>query len=123
MQSEIELLLGSAIDSLAKLELLFYMHQRPGAAQSAEEIASRVQRRAVEVAAALKQLSDVGLVERFALGSGRHVVYGAAEDAHVRELLGLLHDQYHGDSETRARIIQRALRRGQRTPPSGGEAL
>jgi hypothetical protein len=118
MQSEIDLLLGSAVDSLVKLELLLYMHERPGAAQSVEEIASHMQRETGEVGTALKQLSDAGLVERFALGSGRHVVYGAPEDAHVRELLGLLHDQYHSDQGTRSRIVQDTLHRGGQAPPS-----
>jgi DNA-binding MarR family transcriptional regulator len=120
MQNEIELLLGTEIDSLVKLELLLYLHERPGTAQPADELGARLRRDDAEVGAALEQLSAAGLIERFALGSGRHVVYGPSEDAHVQELLGLLHDEYHRGPEARLRLVERAARKDQRGPVPGG---
>ena len=115
MQSEIDLLLGTEIDSLVKLEILLYLHQRPGTVGSPQQVASQIRRDVAEVAAALEQLSQSELVERFAFGSGRHIVYGPSEDAHVQELLGFLHEQYHAQPEARSRIIQRTLGRQRQT--------
>ncbi len=121
MQSEIELLLEREIDSLAKLELLLYLHERPGLVQTADELAARLRRDVAEVARALEGLASAGLIDRFALGSGRHVIYGPSEDAHVQELLGLLHEEYHRGHEARARLVEDALRKGERRAVPGSE--
>jgi len=109
MESELELLLGTAIDSLVKVEILLYIQERPEALLTAKDISSRLRRLAREVDRALVELSDVGLIERFALGSGRHVVYGLTEDEHIRGLLNALGERYRSDSESRSRLIQAAL--------------
>jgi len=107
MESELDLLLGTAIDSLVKLEILLDLHARPGSAQTPDQIGSRLRRPREEVARALEQLSEAGLIDRFALGTGKHVIYGPAEDPHVGQLLELLHERYHGDPEARTRIVRR----------------
>lgn len=111
LQSELDLLLRTAIDSLAKLELLLYLHARPATAERPSEIGARLRRPAAEVESALKELAEAGLIERFALGTGRLAIYGPTEDAHVQELLSLLHEQYHGDPQARARIVRAASSR------------
>jgi len=112
MQSELDLLLGTAIDSLAKLEVLLYLHARPGVAQGPKEISGRLRRPRAEIDPALRELAEAGLIERFVLGTGRHVMYGPMEDAHVEEILSLLHKQYHRDSRARGRIVRAVVSRG-----------
>ncbi len=109
MDSEVDLLVGSAIDSLVKLEILLFFHARPGSVEKPADIAQRLRRREDEVAGALELLSEAGLIERFSLGSGRHVVYGPSDDRHVQEVIGALHERYHRDPGTRANLVRRAL--------------
>ena len=109
MDSELDLLLGTAIDSLVKLELLLYMHARPGILQSADDIAVRLRRPVPEVGCALDDLAAGGLVDRFAIGTGRYVMYGPTEDDHVQRIIGLLHARYHRDPQTRADLVRGAL--------------
>jgi len=124
MDSELRLLLGTAIDSLVKLELLLYLYPRPGIVQTPDEIGGRLRRPVPEVACALAELSQARLVDRFALGTGKHVMYGPTEDAHVRELLGLLHEQYHSGLAARSRLVHEALHRnsGGRSEPSSDDS-
>jgi DNA-binding transcriptional regulator GbsR (MarR family) len=122
VQSELDLLLGTAINSLVKLDALLYLHERPGTAQSPDEIAARVQRRADQLEVALRELSEVGLIERFAFGSGRHAVYGASEDAHVQELLVILRERYHRDPEARSQIVRDVMQSSQREEDRGSAA-
>lgn len=117
MESELSLLLGTVIDSLAKLEALLDLQARLGAVQTVKEIAGRLRRSTDEVTRALDELSEAGLIERFALGSGRHVVYGSTEDAHIQELLGLLHARYTRDRESRAELVREAMGGSERRQP------
>jgi len=105
LQSELDLLLGTAINSLAKLEALLYLYARPGAVQSAADIAAALRRPTEGLAPELDALAEAGLLDRFPLGTGRHVVYGAAEDEHVQALMSLLHER-HGRSP--AALIRQA---------------
>jgi predicted transcriptional regulator len=116
MEHELDLLLASAIDSLAKLEVLLYLRGRPGTVQRPEQIAENLRRDAKLVAASLESLAQAGLVDRFPLGTGRHVLYGQAEDAHVKEIVDLLYERYTRDSESRARLVREitAARHGDR---------
>ena len=109
MDTELDLVLHTAIDSLVKLELLLYFHSRPGSIQSPAHISERLRRPAHEVARALEQLAQLDLVARFPLGTGRHVMYGPSDDPHVHALLGLLHERYTRDPSSRAQIVQQAL--------------
>ncbi len=109
MDSEVDLLVGSAIDSLVKLEILLFFHGRPGTAEKPADVAGRLRRREDEVARALEMLSEAGLIERFPLGSGRHVVYGSRDDRHVQEVIGALSERYHRDPDTRANLVRRAI--------------
>jgi hypothetical protein len=109
METELDLLLRTVIDSLPKLEALLYLHSRPGGAQSADEIGAALHRPVPEVKSALEELSRAELIERFSLGTGKHAVYGTTEDPHVQALLDLLHDRYHEDPETRSRIVRQVL--------------
>jgi len=122
VETELDLLLGNVIDSLVKLEALLYLHSRPGSAQSADEISLALHRPAPNVKSALEDLSRVELIERFSLGSGKHVVYGPTEDPHVQALLDLLHERYHRDPETRSRTVRQALHphRGREPQTTGG---
>ncbi len=110
MDNELDLLLGTAIDSLLKLDVLLYLHSRPGSIQRACDIATTLQRPPHQISASLDELSQSGLVDRFALGTGRHIVYGPTEDEHVREVIGLLQKRYR-DPETRPEIIRGATMR------------
>jgi hypothetical protein len=109
MDTELDLLLRTAIDSLVKLELLIYFHSRPGSVHSPADIGKRLRRPTHEVAQALEELSHLDLVARFALGTGRHVMYGPSDDAHVQSLLGLLQERYTRDSSSRAEIVHKVL--------------
>ena len=109
MESELNLLLGRAINSLTKLEILFYLRGRPKGVQRAKDIATSTRRDPAEVVRALEELAHIGLVDRFAIGTGKHVMYGPAEDAHVRDIIYLLHERYLKDGHSRAQIRQEIL--------------
>ncbi len=109
METELDLLLGTVIDSLPKLEVLLYLHSHPGGAQTADVIATALHRPTPQVKSALEDLSRAELIERFSLGTGKHAVYGTSEDPHVQALLEFLHGRYHGDPETRSRIVRHVL--------------
>jgi len=111
MESELDLLIGTAINSLLKLEVLLYFEDHPGAAQTADEIGVRLSRPREELKTALEELSQAGLIERFALGSGRHVVYGSADDPHVREVLGALEARYRR-ADSRAGLVRQIVSAG-----------
>lgn len=113
MENELNLLLRTAIDSLLKLEILLYLHERPGEVRTAKEVGRRLRRPPEEVTPALEALAQTGLIARFPLGSGRHVIYGPSDDSHVRELLNLLHAWYHQDPVSRARLVREAMGRGE----------
>jgi hypothetical protein len=117
MESELDLLLGSVINSLAKLELLLYFHAHPGTAQPPKEIGARLSRPSAEVAQALEELAQAGLVERFPLGTGRHVMFGSSDDPHVQDLIALLAARYRSP-ETRAGLVRSAMA----TQPDPGSA-
>jgi len=109
VDDELDLLLGTAIDSLTKIDLLLHLHSRPGAVRSAEDIAAQLRRPERQVSSALDELSRAGLADRFPLGTGRHVVYGATEDEHVQEIISLLHQRYR-DPESRVALIRAATK-------------
>jgi DNA-binding MarR family transcriptional regulator len=119
MDNEVDILLGSAIDSLVKLDILLYLHARPGAVQKPSDIAERLRRSQDEVVRALEGLAQAHLVDRFSLGTGRHVVYGEAEEAHVRQLIGILHDRYRSGGESRKQVVRAATRQGAADPSAG----
>jgi hypothetical protein len=128
MESELDLLLGTAVDSLLKLGILLHLYGAPAGptsqqglrsdpaagpvpgVASASEIALQLQRPEDQTAQALEELSQVGLVARFALGTGRHVLYGLPDDSHVQELLALLHDRYHRDQDSRTQLVRQMIR-------------
>lgn len=109
MENELDLLLRTAIDSLVKLEALLYLHARSGAVHTVEELAGTLRRPLEATAAALAELAEVGLVESFPLGTGRHVMYGPMEDAHVQDILGRLHSLYHKDPVSRTELVRRVI--------------
>ncbi len=121
MNTELDLLLGTAINSLVKLETVLFLHARPGSALPPDQISAHLRRPLSQVTSALDELARDQLIERFSLGTGKHVVYGPTEDAHVAALLDLLHQHYQRDPDTRSRIVRRALRGRQdqesRLPP------
>ncbi len=117
MDSELDLLLGTAIDSLVKLELLLYLHARPGTLQSANDIAARLRRPPQEVGRGLDELAGSGLVDRFAIGTGRYVMYGPTEDEHVQKVITLLHDRYQRNPESRANLVRNAVQRSRPSKP------
>lgn len=116
VDGELDLLLGRAIDSLVKLDILLYLRARPGRVVSAENLARELRRPVEAVSAALVELAEVGLVERFALGSGKHAVYGAPEDQHTEQVLNRLHERYHQGAESRAELIRRIAGGREQTP-------
>jgi DNA-binding transcriptional ArsR family regulator len=109
MESELDLLLGSAIDSLIKLEVLLHLHCRPGVVMRPEEIAAGLRRSEPELRAGLEELAEAGLIDRFPIGTGRHVIYGPSEDEHVHRLIGLLHERYHRDTDSRSLLVRTAM--------------
>ena len=109
METELDLLLGTVIDNLPKLEALLYLHSHPGGAQSADDIAAALHRPAPQVKSALEDLSRAELIERFSFGTGRHAVYGTTEDPHIQALLRLLHDRCQRDPEARSRVVRQVL--------------
>lgn len=112
MEAELDLLLGTVIDSLMKVRLLLDLYHRPEAIESASVIAQRVGSQEPQVRVALEQLTEAGLVERFALGTGRLVVYGTSEDEHVREIMVHLRQRHTGAEEVRGRMVRQVLRTG-----------
>jgi hypothetical protein len=111
MESELDLLLGTVVDTLCKLEVLLYFHHRAGAVGSAEHVGTALGRPVAETAAALAALAKAGLIERFALGTGRHVIYGATEDTRVKDLVALLYQRYHQGGESRSQLLRQILLR------------
>lgn len=109
MDTELELLLGTAIDSLAKLHLLLYLHHEPRVL-TPEAAARGVGRSPDLVGRALAQLAEAGLVTRFAVGRGRAVLYSASEDTHVQTVVGRLHGYYQESPEHRAEVVRKVLR-------------
>ena len=116
MENELDLLLRTVIDSLVKLEALLYLHTRSGAVHTAEELAGTLRRPLDATADALAELAEVGLIERFPLGTGRHVIYGPMEDAHVQDILTRLHALYHKDPVSRAELVRRVMGQDERGP-------
>ena len=110
MDHELDLLLGTVMDSLAKLNVLVYLQARPRMAESPEVVAAAVQRPPEMIARALSELAEARLIESFPVGTGRIVLYGASDDAHVRELLDLLRARYDQGGENWAHLVRRALR-------------
>ncbi|MBN1458471.1 MAG: hypothetical protein JXA57_02975 [Armatimonadetes bacterium] len=117
MESELDLLLGTAIDSLIKLEILLYFRARPGVVRRPQEVSSELRRSVSEVQGELDQLAEAGLVDRFSIGTGRHVMYGPAEDEHVHRLIGILYDRYHRDPESRSQLVRSAVGHRDNPPP------
>ena len=111
MESELDILLGRAIDSLPKLEILVYFLEGGDSVQSPAQVGVQLRRPTKEVAAALEELAHAGLVDRFALGTGRHVLYGARNDTHIRQLLQVLYTRYQ-DPSARRQLLQHALGQG-----------
>lgn len=109
MKSELDLLVGTVIDSLVKLDLLLLLHARAGGVQTADEISAQLSRPPHQVTPALDQLAESGLVERFPLGTGRHVLYGPPEDQHMRDLLAQLHDRYRRDPAARSDLVRQVM--------------
>ncbi len=117
MDHELDLLLGTVIDSLAKLMILFHLLDRDAAVLTPEAIATGVGRQPEPVARALAELAEAGLVKQFQVGRGRNVLYRGGEDAHVRSLVAQLRTRWEESAESRAEVMRKVLRG---TP--GGEA-
>lgn len=113
MESELDLLLGRAIDSLPKLEILVHFLRNGMTVRTAAEVGAQLRRPTHEVTLALEELSQVGLIDRFALGTGRHVLYGPRDDSHVQQLLQMLHARYE-DPAARGQLLRDALDRNGR---------
>ncbi len=113
MDNELDLLLGTLIDSLAKVMILFHLQDGAAAVLSPEAVAQAIGRRPEPVARALTELAEGGLVQRFAVGTGRIVRYSASEDRHVQSLLKLLRTRWEESTEGRAEVMRKVLR----TPP------
>jgi len=116
VESELDLLLGTAINSLLKLELLLRLLAAPAEVRAARELAAQLRRPPEEVERALRELAEAGLVDWFALGSGRHVLYGPRDDDHVQELLRLLEARYR-DPATRAHLVRQSMQGREPAPP------
>ena len=114
MENELDLLLRTAIDSLPKLEILIHFIRDSGAVRTAAEIGVHLRRPADEVTKALEELSQAGLIDRFALGTGKHVLYGPRDDNHVRELLQLLYTRYQTPTG-RVQLLREAMGQGGRS--------
>ena len=119
MDEELDLLLGTAVNSLAKLEILLYLHQRPGAVTTGEKLAAELQRPRSLIETALEELASLDLVDRFPVGSGRHVMYGTPDDEHSRRLLEALYRRYHRDAESRSALVRRILGREEQAADGG----
>ncbi|MFB3882359.1 MAG: hypothetical protein ACE149_13915 [Armatimonadota bacterium] len=111
MDNELDLLLGAAINSLLKLDILLYLSAQGIGVVGAEDLAAQLRRPAQQVAAAADELAQAGLVDRFPLGTGRHVLYAPAEDEHVKEIVALLQERYR-HPESRAWIVRAAIGSG-----------
>ncbi len=118
MDNELDLLLGTAIDSLVKLDILLFFHARPNAVSRPEEVARKVGRSETEVSQALDNLSEAGLVERFVLGSGRHAVYGPSDEDRVRGIVEAIKERYDRDPNSRSGLVRDILRISSEEPRS-----
>lgn len=110
MDHELDLLLGTVIDSLTKLAILLHLQAEPHAVFSAEEVAAATNCREDAARTGLGELGEAGLVERFAVGRGRIVRYGAREDERVQTLLARLAERYAEGGESRAEVARRIVR-------------
>jgi len=119
MESELDLLLGTAIDSLMKLEILLYFQAQPGVVKRPQEISSELRRSVSEVQGGLDELAQAGLIDRFSIGTGRHVMYGPAEDEHVHRLIDILYERYSRDAASRSQLVRTAVRQRDDPPPPG----
>ena len=117
MESELDLLLGTAIDSLIKLEILLYFGARPGIVRRPQEVSTELRRTVPEVQGGLEELAQAGLVDRFSIGTGRYVLYGPAEDEHVHGLISLLCERYNRDAQSRSQLVRSAVGQGSDPPP------
>ena len=108
MESELGLLLGRAIDTLPKLEILVHVLRDGMSVRTAAEIGVQLRMPTDQATLALEELSQAGLIDRFALGTGRHVLYGPRDDSHVQELLQLLYARYQ-DPAARGQLVRDAL--------------
>ena len=111
MEHELDLVLGTVIDSLAKISMLFFLRERPATAVTPDVIASHVGRQPEHVRYALEQLGEAKFVTRFPVGRGRIVLYGPAEDARILEMIELLYSRYHESDARRAEIMRKVLHR------------
>jgi hypothetical protein len=111
VESELDFLLGGAINSLPKLEILVHFQQEGSSVRSPAEIGVRLRRPTGEITTALEELAHAGLVDRFALGTGRHVLYGARNDTYVQQVLQVLYARYQ-DPDARRQLLQHALGQG-----------
>jgi hypothetical protein len=109
VDTELDLLLGTAIDSLLKLNLLLDLYARPEAVEAPAALATRLNRPLPQTARALEQLAQAGLIEKFSLGTGRLVLFGAAEEEHIRQLMEALRLRHSGPAEGRVRLVRRIL--------------
>ncbi len=107
MDYELDLLLGTALDSLTKLAILLHLHQQGAAVFSPEALATAMNRRPEGVQEALEQLAEAGMVTRFAVATGRHAMYGAREDERLQALIGRLQACHDEKSEGWAAVVRK----------------
>ena len=94
MDHELDLLLGTLVDSLTKLAILLHVYADPVAVFSPEALAAALGRRLEGVRSALPELAEAGLVKRFSVGTGRLAMYSAREDEHLQMLMAGLRERY-----------------------------
>ena len=107
MDYELNLLLGTALDSLTKVAVLLRLNRQTEAVFSPEALAVAMHRKPEEVQLALEQLAEAGLVKRFAVATGRYALYSAREDERLRALIGRLQTCHDERGESWAAVVRR----------------
>jgi hypothetical protein len=118
MEAGVRLLLEQVIDDLVKLETVLFFHRCPSLIESADGVAHRLQRKKREITAALEALAASGLLERFVLGEGRHVIYSFTEDPRLQEAVSRLSRYFHEDPRLRVEIVKHIMGLTSRSPSS-----
>jgi len=81
----IEELLNSICDSIIKIGLVIFLHQNPGALDTAEGLSRWLGKTEKEVQNALEELVFVGIVDVF--GEGSSAIYSYTQDEHILQVI------------------------------------
>jgi len=98
--------LTNVANSLVKLEIVLFFTRNPSTIDSCEGIAQRLYRDVTQVAPALNELAEKGVLDCFELGSGSYLLFSLKEDPEVRGLCEDLSSYYHNDAVVRVEIIR-----------------